>query len=64
MNYTAPSRFDPEGHQRGAAKLARIPVKIAPQTEVARKPPWIRARVQNNPRVQEIKQMMRELNLS
>jgi len=64
MNYTAPSRFDPEGHQRGAAKLARIPVKIAPQTEVARKPPWIRARVLNNPRVQEIKQMMRELNLS
>lgn len=64
MDYTAPSRFDPDGHQRGAAKLARIPVKIAPQTEVARKPPWIRARVQNNPRVQEIKQMMRELKLS
>ena len=64
MDYTAPSRRDPDGHQRGADKLARIPIKVAPQTEVARKPPWIRARVQNSPRVQEIKQMMRELKLS
>lgn len=64
MEYTAPSRFDPDGHQRGADKLARIPVKIAPQTEVARKPEWIRARAHAGPRVQEIKRMMRELNLS
>jgi len=64
MDYTAPSRFDPDGHQRGADKLARIPIKIAPQTQMKRKPAWIRARVPNDPRVQEIKQMMRELNLS
>lgn len=64
MDYTAPSRNDPEGHQRGATKLARIPVKVAPQAEVLRKPAWIRARVYNNPRVQEIKRMMRELRLS
>ena len=64
MDYTAPSRLDPDGHQRGADKLARIPIKVAPQTEVARKPHWIRARVHNSPRVQEIKQMMRELKLS
>ncbi len=64
MDHTAPSRFDPEGHQRGAAKLARIPVKVAPTTELVRKPDWIRTRVSTNPRVQEIKQMMRELNLS
>jgi len=64
MDHTAPSRFDPDGHQRGADKLARIPIKVAPQTEVLRKPEWIRARVHNNPRVQEIKQMMRELKLS
>ncbi len=63
MDYTAPSRHDPEGHQRGADKLARIPVKVQPQTEIQRKPAWIRARVHNNPRVQEIKRMMRELNL-
>lgn len=64
MDHTAPSRFDPEGHQRGAAKLARIPVKVAPTTELVRKPEWIRTRVSTNPRVQEIKQMMRDLNLS
>jgi len=64
MDFTAPSRFDPDGHQRGADKLARIPIKVATQTTMARKPPWIRARVQSNPRVQEIKQMMRDLKLS
>ncbi len=64
MDHTAPSRYDPEGHQRGAAKLARIPVKVAPTTELVRKPDWIRTRVSTNPRVQEIKQMMRELKLS
>ena len=64
MDYTAPSRFDPKGHQRGADKLSRIPVKVAPTETMPRKPEWIRTRVSNNPRVQEIKQMMRELNLS
>ena len=60
----APSRYDPIGHQRGADKLARIPIKVAPQKEVLRKPSWIRSRVHSDPRVQEIKTMMRELKLS
>jgi len=64
MDYTAPSRRDPDGHQRGATKLARIPVKIAPTIEMPRKPAWIRARAPAGPRVQAIKRMMRELNLS
>jgi len=64
MDHTAPSRSDPEGHQRGATKLARIPIKVAPQTERLKKPEWIRTRVSNNPRVQEIKKLMRELRLS
>lgn len=64
MDYKAPSRNDPEGHQRGADKLARIPIKVAPQTTRLKKPEWIRTRVSNNPRVQEIKQLMRELKLS
>ncbi len=64
QDHTAPSRFDPDGHQRGAAKLARIPVKVAPTIEMPRKPAWIRARVPSSPRVAEIKRMMRELNLS
>ncbi|MBX2835826.1 MAG: lipoyl synthase [Gammaproteobacteria bacterium] len=64
MDYTAPSRKDPEGHQRGESKLARIPIKVAKQDSMPRKPAWIRARVHNNPRVQEIKRLMRELKLS
>lgn len=64
MDYTAPSRHDPEGHQRGADKLARIPIKVIPTTETVRKPDWIRVRVSTNPRVQEIKQLMRDLKLS
>jgi len=66
MDNTAPSRLDPDGHQRGADKLARIPVKVQKQApeERLRKPSWIRARVHNDPKVQEIKRMMRELPLS
>jgi len=64
MDYKAPSRDNPESHQRGATKLARIPIKVAPQTTRLKKPEWIRTRLTNNPRVQEIKRLMRELNLS
>jgi len=61
---TAPSRFDPDGHQRGADKLARIPIKVQKPESLLKKPSWIRARVSNAPRVREIKSMMRELDLS
>lgn len=64
MDYKAPSRDNPESHQRGATKLARIPIKVAPQTTRLKKPEWIRTRLSSNPRVQEIKRLMRELNLS
>ncbi len=62
-DYTAPSRFDPDGHQRGADKLARIPVKVKRSETLVRKPSWIRARAHNNPRVQEIKRIMRDNQL-
>ena len=64
MDYTAPSRKDPDGHQRGESKLSRIPIKVTPMETPLRKPSWIRARVHSNPRVTEIKRMMRELKLS
>lgn len=64
MNYTAPSRFDTEGHQRGADKLARIPVKVKRTEVLPRKPSWIRAKSHSHPRVQEIKKLLRDLNLS
>lgn len=64
MDYTAPSRKNPDSHQRGADKLSRIPIKVRPTDKPARKPAWIRARAHNHPRVLRIKKMMRELGLS
>lgn len=45
-----------------AEKVARIPIKIIPQP-VARKPDWIRMKVPDSARYQEIKQILRENNL-
>ena len=45
--------------QRGAAKTARLPVKIAPTERPARKPPWIRAKSPANPEVQRLKAVLR-----
>lgn len=48
---------------RGAAKMARIPVKIEPSARPARKPPWIRARSPATPEVARLKRILREMNL-
>lgn len=45
-----------------AAKTSRIPIKIVPQP-MLRKPEWIRMKVPNSARFQEIKQALRENNL-
>jgi len=60
---TAPSRLDPEHHQRGAAKLSRIPVKVKPTEKLVRKPRWIRAAHQGDPKVQQLKKLLREQKL-
>ena len=62
-NFTAPSRSDPQGHKRGQDKLAKIPVKIQPAEQLLRKPSWIRAKSHGSPRVQKIKQLLREMEL-
>ncbi len=50
--------------QRGADKVARIPVKVEPTTgPIQRKPAWIRARAPTHPRVRELKKLLREQNL-
>lgn len=51
--------------QKGAAKTARNPIKIAPQSphERLRKPSWIRARSSNSKNFYEIKRMLREQKL-
>lgn len=45
-----------------AAKTSRIPIKIVPQP-MLRKPEWIRMKVPNSARFQEIKQALRDNNL-
>lgn len=50
-------------HQRGEAKVARIPVKVVPSETIMRKPKWIRAKSPNNAKVQSLKKVLREHNL-
>jgi lipoyl synthase len=48
--------------QKGAAKTARIPIKIVPQP-APRKPEWIRMKVPDSARYHEIKQILRDNKL-
>src|SRR3954469_435021 len=55
--------YDATAKQKAAAKLSRIPVKVAPH-EILRKPDWIRVRAGSaNTRFYEIKNILRESNL-
>ncbi len=51
------------GKQRGAEKLARIPVKIEPMQTVLRKPDWIRIRLPSSPAVATLKETLRRNKL-
>ena len=51
-----------ENRQTGAAKTARIPIKIVPSAPL-RKPSWIRAQAPTSAKYQEIKQILRSRNL-
>lgn len=48
--------------ERDAAKTSRIPIKIIPQP-MQRKPDWIRMKVPDSARYQEIKKILRDNNL-
>jgi lipoic acid synthetase len=48
--------------QKGQAKTARIPIKVVPAAPLA-KPDWIRVRLGNGERFQEIKRILREHRL-
>jgi lipoyl synthase len=54
--------LDPTKKQRGAAKMARIPIKIE-STEPLRKPDWIRIKLAQTPVVEKLKTMLRENRL-
>lgn len=49
---------------RGADKVARIPVKVIPTTEMPRKPDWIRVRIGSSAKVEHIKSTLRKHKLS
>ena len=44
---------------RSADKVERIPVKVIPTTEIQRKPEWMRVRLSASPKVQTIKNILR-----
>ncbi len=50
-------------HLRGAAKVARIPIKIVPSTTLVRKPAWICAKSTASPEVARLKGVLREHHL-
>lgn len=49
--------------QRGADKLAKIPVKIIPREDGPRKPDWIRIRIPATPAVANLKKILRDNKL-
>jgi lipoic acid synthetase len=61
--HQAPSRRTPDTHQRSAAKLARIPIKVAAPAEPLRKPPWIRAKAPAGSEVLRLKRTLRRNHL-
>jgi lipoic acid synthetase len=54
---------DTERKQRGAAKTARIPIRVEPTLRPPRKPAWIRARSPADPAVARLKAVLRENRL-
>lgn len=49
---------------RGADKVRRIPVKVIPTTELLTKPAWIRVKIPTSPKINHIKQKLREHKLA
>ncbi|MDX1492011.1 MAG: lipoyl synthase [Pseudohongiellaceae bacterium] len=49
---------------RGAEKVARIPVKVIPTVNLLEKPDWIRVKIPASPRINSIKQKLREHKLA
>jgi lipoyl synthase len=50
--------------QRGKLKTSRIPIKVVPtEGPLPRKPEWIRAKAPTDPKVIELKRLLREKNL-
>lgn len=63
-SYTPPSRLSPDTHQRGDAKLSRIPVRVETQSPLLPKPAWIRTRAPSGAGVGRIRRILREQGLA
>lgn len=62
---TAPSRCTPVTHQRGATKLARIPIAVEGQASSGQRlPPWIRTKVPQGAGISHMKRLLREQGLT
>jgi lipoic acid synthetase len=48
---------------KGAAKTARIPIKVVPRAELLPKPDWLRVRAPTGPEVSRLKQILRANHL-
>lgn len=59
-----PNKVVPGVKQRGAEKVARIPVKVIPTEELPRKPDWIRVKMPVSPEVDRIKKLLRKHKLA
>jgi lipoyl synthase len=62
---TANVKTKPTRAQRGIDKVSRIPVKVVQEPGVpARKPPWLKVRAPTDPRVIELKKLLRDEGLN
>lgn len=57
------SPIEPPNPLKGASKVSRIPVKVAPTAVALKKPGWIRARAPNSPEALRIKAILRQHRL-
>ena len=58
------NRMVPGKKLRGSEKVRRIPVKVIPTTSMLKKPDWIRVRMQANPEISRIKNILRNRQLA
>lgn len=58
-----PPKLEPGTKLRAADKVARIPIKVIPTTEMPRKPEWIRVKLPTGNQISKIKNMLREKRL-
>lgn len=62
-DFSAPSRQQPDSHQRNEKKLSRIPIKVDTSQPPLKKPEWIRVRLGNPSHVQDVKRILRARGL-